>query len=48
MAQIPEILRNLSKQYRERIEKSKKIAANQIKAAEAAKAAAQPREIKKP
>ena len=41
MAQIPELIRNLSKNYRDRVEKSKKIAEAMIKTAEAAKQAAQ-------
>jgi len=41
MKPIPEIVRNLSKLHRERLEHAKKIAENTIKAAEAAKQAAQ-------
>jgi hypothetical protein len=41
MKPITETVRNLSKKHRDRIEKSKKIAENMIKAAEAAKAVAQ-------
>jgi len=41
MAQVIELIRNLSKKHRDRIENSKKIAEKMIKNAEAAKAAAQ-------
>ena len=40
MKPIPELVRNLSKTHRERLEKAKKIAENMIKNAEAAKKAA--------
>ena len=40
MKPIPELVRNLSKVHRDRIEKATKIAENMIKAAEAAKKAA--------
>jgi len=39
MASINELVRNLSKKHRDRVEKSKKIAENMIRNAEAAKAA---------
>ena len=40
MAQITDLIRNLSKKHRERIDKSKKMAEKMIKTAEAAQAEA--------
>ena len=41
MAQLTDLIRNLSKKHRERVDKSKKIAEKMLKTAEAAQAAAQ-------
>jgi len=42
MAQIPEIIKSLSKKHRDRIEKSRQIAEKMIKTAQAAKQAGHP------